>query len=82
MVAVKKDGLKALGKAFLVKRGARYKPYVRTGSGKNSIEPLISPSIPQLIKNEEIQKIAAEGASRRFRKQLDHEILRLMGAFK
>ena len=82
MGAVKTDGLKPLKNAFLVGRGGQYKPYIRIGSGKNSIEPVISPSIPQIVKNEETVAAMEKGASERFEKRLDHEILRLLGAFK
>ncbi len=73
--AVKKDGLKALRGAFFV----RGKPFIRDGSG---LKPIISPSVPQIVKNKETVTEAEKGASMRFRKQLDHEILRLMGVFK
>ena len=80
--AVKTDGMKPLKNAFLVNRGGKMRPYVRTGGGKWGIEPLISPSIPQIVKNEETVAVMEKGASVRFRKTLDHDILRLMGAFK
>ncbi|MDD3386853.1 MAG: phage tail protein [Candidatus Pacebacteria bacterium] len=73
--AVKKDGMKALRGAFFV----RGKPFIRDGSG---LKPIISPSVPQIVKNKETVAEAEKGASMRFRKQLDHEILRLMGVFK
>jgi hypothetical protein len=80
--AVKQDGMKPLKDAFLLKRGGKARPFVRTSSGKWGIEPLISPSIPQIVKNEETIAKMEKGASERFRKRLDHEILRLMGTFK
>ena len=80
--AVKTDGLKPLKDAFLVKRGGQYKPYIRIGGGRDGIEPIISPAIPQIIKNEESVAAMEKGASERFGKRLDHEILRLLGAFK
>lgn len=73
--AVKKDGMKPLKKAFLVKRGGKYKPYVRVSRDRTGILPLVAPSVPQIVKNEETVTIAMRGASERFRKQLDHEIL-------
>jgi hypothetical protein len=79
--AVKKDGLKPLGaRAFLVERGGRYLPYVRKRDG--GVEPFISPSIPQIVKNEETVAEAERGAAARFRKRLDHEILRLLGGLR
>ena len=78
--AVKRDGLKSLGNAFLVRRGGKYRPYIRTSSGRWGIEPLISPAIPQIIKNEEAVKLMEQKAGQRFEKRLDHEVLRLLGA--
>ena len=77
--AVKRDGgLKPLKGAFLLKRGNGYKPYVRTGHGKWAVEYLISPAIPQILKNEETVKIIEQKASERFEKRLDHEVMRLL----
>ena len=77
--AVKRDGgLKQLKGAFLLKRGDKYKPYVRTGQGKWAVEYLISPAIPQILKNEETVKIIEQKASERFEKRLDHEVMRLL----
>ena len=78
--AVKRDGLKSLGDAFLVRLGGKYRPYSRTGTGRWSIEPLISPAIPQIIKNEETVKAMEKGAEQRFSKRLDHEVMRMLGA--
>ena len=77
--AVKRDGLKSLGNAFLVRRGGKYRPYTRTGTGRWNIEPFISPAIPQIIKNEETVKAMEKGAEERFSKRLDHEVMRLLG---
>lgn len=73
--AVKRDGMKPLRGAFFV----RGKPFIRDGSG---LKPIISPSVPQLLKNEKTLKEAKHGASERFARRLDHEILRLLGVFK
>jgi len=78
--AVKRDGLKSLGNAFLVRRGGKYRPYVRTSSGRWGIESLISPAIPQIIKNEESVKVMEQKAAERFEKRLSHETLHLLGA--
>ena len=73
--AVKKDGLKSLGDAFFVKG----KPYFREADG--SLRSIISPSIPQIVKNAETVAEIEKGARERFEKRLDHEILRLLGVF-
>ena len=81
--AVKNDGLKSLGNnVFLIRLGAagRYWPYIRTGKGRWDVKALISPAIPQIIKNEETVKIMRQKAAERFEKRLDHEMLRLLGA--
>ena len=84
--AVKREGgLKPLGPAFLIKRaGGRYFPFYRVGSGSGNrykgIQSLISPSMPQIIKNEETVKVMEQGAEERFSKRLDHEVMRLLGA--
>lgn len=78
--AVKREGgLKSLGQAFLVKRAkGRYFPFYRVGAGdgnKNKgIQSLISPSIPQIVKNEETVQAMERGAEERFRTRLEHEI--------
>ena len=78
--AVKREGgLKSLGPAFLVKRpGGRYFPFYRVGSGSGNknkgIQSLISPSIPQIIKNEETREAMEQGAEERFRTRILHEI--------
>lgn len=78
--AVKRDGLKNIKGGFLLARGGKNKPYVRTGSGKWAVQVLVSPAIPQIIKNEEIVKVIEEKASERFEKRIDHEVMRLLGA--
>lgn len=78
--AVKRDGIKSIERGFLIKRAGKYKPYMRIGAGKWALQPLISPAVPQIIKNEETVKIMEEKASERFGKRLDHEVKRLLGA--
>lgn len=81
--AVKREGgLKPLGPAFLVKRaGGKYFPFIRVGAaGGNryrNIRSLISPSIPQTIKNKQIVQAMEEGAAERFIKRAEHEISRV-----
>lgn len=78
--AVKRSGgLKPLGPAFLVRRGSGYVPFYRTGKGRWSMEGLVSPSIPQIVKNKETVKVIETKGAERFEKRLDHEVLRLLG---
>ena len=78
--AVKREGgLKSLGPAFLIKRaGGRYFPYYRVehgGSNKwKGINSLISPSMPQIIKNEETLRVIEQVAEERFRTRIQHEV--------
>ncbi|MBR2208909.1 MAG: phage tail protein [Synergistaceae bacterium] len=76
--AVKRDGIKNIQGGFLVKRGGKYKPYIRSGSGKWNINLLVSPAIPQILKNEDTVKNIEQKAIERFEKRLDHEILRAL----
>ena len=79
MGAVKKDGMKALRSAFLMERRGKARPYFKTSRG---IEPIISPSIPQIVKNKDTVVEMEKNTEVRFKKHLDHEILRLLGVFK
>ncbi len=78
--AVKRDGgLKPLGPAFLVKRaGDRYFPFYRVGASGGQkfkgIQSLISPSMPQIIKNEETVRVMEQNAEERFRTRIEHEV--------
>lgn len=78
--AVKREGgLKSLGPAFLVKRaGGRYFPFYRVGASGGQkfkgIQSLISPSMPQIIKNEETRRVMEQNAEERFRTRIEHEI--------
>lgn len=81
--AVKREGgLKSLSSAFLVRRGGKYVPFYRSGRGKWEIKSFVSPSMPQIIKNEETVRAMERGAEERFSKRLDHEIMRLLGALR
>ena len=84
--AVKREGgLKSL-RGFLVKRaGGKYFPFYRIGYAsehrqRGEIRSYISPSIPQIVKNEETRQAIEQGVEERFAKRLDHEILYLLGA--
>ena len=80
--AVKREGgLKPLKDInFLVKRsGGRYFPFYRIGKGKWKINSLISPSMPQIVNNEDTVKAMEKGAQERFYKRLNHEAMQLLG---
>ncbi|MDR3230261.1 MAG: phage tail protein [Synergistaceae bacterium] len=81
-VAVKKDGMKKLKTGFLMDKGGRKVVYWRPAGENTPAMPVISPSVPQVIKNKETVATMQKQAHERFEKRLDHEILRLMGAFK
>ena len=78
--AVKREGgLKSLGPAFLVKRaGGRYFPFYRVGASGGQrfkgIQSLISPSMPQIIKNEETVCVMEQKGEERFRTRIEHEV--------
>ena len=83
--AVKREGgLKSL-RGFLVKRaGGKYFPFYRIGYAsehrqRGEIRSYISPSIPQIVKNEETRQAIEQGVEERFAKRLDHEYLHLLG---
>lgn len=73
--AVRRTGLKSLGPAFFVGD----KPFFQD---PDRLRPIISPSIPQIVKSENTVKEASKGATERFHKQLDHEIFRLITGAK
>ena len=84
--AVKKaGGLKSL-RGFLVRRaGGKYFPFYRIGYDtenrqRGEIRSYISPSMPQIVKNEETVRVMEQGAAERFEKRLNHEFLQLVGA--
>jgi hypothetical protein len=74
--AVKKEGgMKPIPKAYIAEGSGGYAAYIE---GKR----LTSPAIPQLLYNEEVSAFVQEQSASRVEKALDHEILRLLGAFK
>lgn len=84
--AVKREGgLKSLPRAFLVKRsGGKYFAFYRESYDpgnrqRKGIRSYISPSIPQILKNEEVSNIITERAIDKFNERLDHEIWYLLG---
>jgi len=53
---------------------------IRQGKGWGNIEHIVSPSIPQIVKNEETVAVVEKRAREVFEKRLDHEVMRLLGA--
>lgn len=81
--AVKRDGgLKPLPKGTFMINTPSAGPvlFVRTSKGKWGISHVTSPSIPQIIKNKETVEVVETRAQDTFRKRLNHEVLRLLGA--
>ncbi len=85
--AVKRaGGLKSLKYGFLVRRaGVKYFPFYRIGYDqqhrqRGEIRSYISPSMPQIINNDETVEAMQHGAEERFAKRLNHEIMQLLGA--
>lgn len=78
--AVKKDGIKSLPGAFILRLGAagRAWPYIRVGKGRWGIKALHSPSIPQIVKNEQTLEYMESGVQRRFEDRMRHEVMREM----
>ena len=77
--AVKRDGIKYIAGAFLIKRGSSYKAYFRPKDGHSNVKPLTSPVIPQILKNSEITSVLEQKAGERFNKRFEHEISRILG---
>ncbi len=73
-------GLKSLPGAFLVKRGNSYQPVFRTGKGRYDLKGVVSPAVPQILKNEETLSVLEQDAERVFISRLNHETLRILGA--
>jgi hypothetical protein len=81
-VAVRTGGTKTLRTGFIVDRdGKKTVMYLPQGEGTKAM-PVISPSVPQAVGNKETRKVMENQAHERFEKRLDHEINRLLGAFK
>ena len=79
--AVKRDGIKFINKAFLVRLGGKYYPYVRVGSGKWDIRRIMSPAIPQAMGNSEIISELEDFAGEKFNERLQHEVMRQLGVY-
>lgn len=83
--AVKRDGgLKPLptGTFMLNTPNAGPVLFLRIASGRawQNITHVTSPSIPQIVKNEETVEVIETRAREVFMKRLDHEVMRLLGA--
>lgn len=52
---------------------------IRSGKGWGNIEHIVSPSIPQIVKNEETVAAVEKRAREVFEKRLDHEVMRILG---
>lgn len=81
--AVKRDGgLKPLpqGTFMMNTPTAGLLLFIRTATGRSwkNIKHVHSPSIPQIIKNEETVEIVEMQAQERFAKRLDHEVMRML----
>lgn len=84
-VAVKKDGLKGLPGAFLVRGTSTGKLHVvtRVTPARYPIRTMYGPAVPQMIgqnlSNREYARMVEVEAEKSFNKRLDHEINRLLG---
>lgn len=79
-VAVRANGMKRLRTGFVINKDGKkivlWKPSGQDGPART----VFTASVPQLLANKETVRAIKKGASDRFQKRLDHEILRLMGA--
>lgn len=83
--AVKREGgLKPLPKGTFMMNTPNAGPvlFLRVSPGRawRNIKHVHSPSIPQIMKNKETAEIVEERAIETFKKRLDHEVLRILGA--
>ena len=81
--AVKRDGVKFINKAFLVRLGGagKYYPYVRVGKARWDIRRIMSPAVPQAMGNPEIISELEEFSGEKFNERLQHEVMRQLGVF-
>ena len=79
--AVKRDGIKFINKAFLIRLGGagKYYPYVRVGPARWDIRRIMSPAVPQAMGNPEIISELEEFAGEKFNERLSHEVMRQLG---
>ena len=69
MGAVKRAARHHLYKAWIMERGGKKIAYMRS---RGQVRPIVSPSIPQIMKDEENVEIARRGAAERFEKRVNH----------
>lgn len=80
--AVRREGIKDLPGAFLIRLRGRYYPYIRVGRRRWDIKSLIAPAIPQLLGHENITEAMEEEAMQVFTRRFEHEALRILGALR
>lgn len=76
-IGVKKDGVKPLKGAF-VSDISGIKVFKRQGKTRLPIDRLFGPSVPQMLKNEEIRERINREGQETFYRRLDHEINRIL----
>ena len=52
-----------------------------TSNGKDEIEELFGPSVPQMLGSEDVEKALAEDAMKSFEKDLDHNVLAILSGY-
>ena len=52
-----------------------------TSNGKDEIEELFGPSVPQMLGSEEVEKRLTEDAMKSFEKDLDHDVLAILSGY-
>lgn len=52
-----------------------------TSSGKDEIEELFGPSVPQMLGSEDVEKVLADEAMKSFEKDLDHDVLAILSGY-
>ncbi|WP_260288454.1 phage tail protein [Peribacillus aracenensis] len=76
-VGVKKGGVKPLLHSFVSDVNG-IKVFERKGKARLPVKKLFGPSIPQMLKNEDIRKNIDREGSETFNRRLDHEINRIL----
>lgn len=76
-VGVKKNGVKPISGAFVADISG-VKVFQRQGKQRLPINRLFGPSVPQMLKNEEIRNVINEEGRETFYRRLDHEINRIL----
>ena len=73
-------------RAFVARMGTGHTGiFERTGgmtsNGKDEIEELFGPSVPQMLGSEDVEKALAEDAMKSFEKDLDHDVLAILSGY-